>query len=136
VLAFVARAQRLRARGARETFAVCETGRLVGIAVLARDLAVPDRAEIGYWIGPSYRGRGYATAAARQLIGHAFGRMKLALVLARCPSTNCASVRILDKLGLRLVGSEPWPCRIPAADPVGRYELTHPEWRNRETLQR
>jgi RimJ/RimL family protein N-acetyltransferase len=125
VLAFVARAQRLRAREAHATFAACLGDRLVGIARLARDQVPADRAELGYWIGPPDRGRGYATAAARQLVSHGFGRMGLARVFARCQIANRASARVLVKLGFRLADLEPWQ---DPASPVRRYELTREEW--------
>jgi RimJ/RimL family protein N-acetyltransferase len=127
-LAFVERAQRLRARGARETFAVCEDDRLLGIAALARDEEAPDRAELGYWIGRAYRGRGYATAAAGRLLAHGFERLHLILVFARCFSTNRASIRVLDKLGLHFVGLEPSHNARQSAEPVRRYELTRAGW--------
>jgi RimJ/RimL family protein N-acetyltransferase len=132
VLAFVVHAQRLRARGVRETFAVCDTERLLGIAVLARDPAAPDRAEMGYWIGPPDRGHGYATAAARQLVTRGFGRMKLALVFARCASANRASTRVVEKLGFRFVGLEP-ALEHPESvgEPIRRYEMTRGEWLER-----
>jgi RimJ/RimL family protein N-acetyltransferase len=127
-LAFVERAQRLRARGMRETFAVCEAGRLLGVATLARREATPDHAELGYWIGWPYWGRGYATAAGRQLLAHGFGRMRLALVFARCFSANRASIRVLEKLGLGFVGLE---AAGDQKEPVRRYELSREEWRAR-----
>jgi ribosomal-protein-alanine N-acetyltransferase len=114
-LAFIERAQRLRARGAQATFAVCESARLLGIVLLARDGTAPDRAELGYWIAPRARGQGHATAAARQLVDHGFRRMGLSLIVARCPSDNPASRRVLEKVGFRFVELE------PAA--VRRYEL-------------
>jgi RimJ/RimL family protein N-acetyltransferase len=131
VLAFIAGAQRLRARGARETSVVVDGGVLVGLTLLARDPAAPDHAELGYWIGRPHRSRGYATAAVRQLLSHGFGRMKLALVFARCPSVNRASTRVVEKAGFRLVGLEPSVnSRVPVP-PVCRYQLTATEWRGR-----
>lgn len=133
VLAFVARAQWLHARGARETFAVFGTERLLlGIVMLGRDPAASDRAEMGYWIGPPNRGHGYATAASRQLLTHGFGRMKLALVFARCPSANPASTRVVEKLGFRFVGLEPALERPESmGEPIRRYEMTRDEWLER-----
>jgi RimJ/RimL family protein N-acetyltransferase len=125
VLAFVARAQRRRARGEGETFAVCDAERLLGIAMLARDPAAPERAELGYWIGSPDRGHGYATAAARQLLTHGFGRMQLALVFAHCPDSNRQSTRVLAKLGFRPVGVE---ASKATAGFVHRYELTSYDW--------
>ncbi|HMH49669.1 MAG TPA: GNAT family N-acetyltransferase [Candidatus Acidoferrum sp.] len=128
VLGFVARAQRLRARGERETFAVLDARRLVGLAMFGRDPSVPEHAELGYWIGPRERGLGYATAAAEHLLTQAFSRASLKLVFAHCADANQASSRVLTKLGFRLVGvaSEP----TPGDETMKRYELTRSEWRS------
>jgi RimJ/RimL family protein N-acetyltransferase len=126
VLGFVARAQRLRASGERETFAVFEADRLVGLGMVGRDPSTREQAELGYWIGPRERGLGYATAAARQLVTHAFGPMSLALVFANCADANRASARVLAKLGFRLVDIAR---ETPAAsETLNRYELTSREW--------
>jgi ribosomal-protein-serine acetyltransferase len=130
-LGFVARAQRLRARGERETFAVFDADRLVGVAMLGRDRSATGHAELGYWIGPRQRGLGYATAAGEQILTRAFGRLALALVFAHCSDTNSASVRVLAKLGFRLVGVARQP--TPADETMKRYELTGAEWRSAAT---
>jgi RimJ/RimL family protein N-acetyltransferase len=123
---FVDRAQRLRARRERETFAVLEGDRLVGLAMLGHDRSAPGHAELGYWIATRERGRGYATAAAEQAVTRAFGRLGLSVLFAHCADHNRASARVLAKIGFRLVG----PSRDPAPDDaaLGRYELTRAEW--------
>jgi RimJ/RimL family protein N-acetyltransferase len=128
VLGFVARAQRLRARRERETFAVLDGGRLVGLTMLGRDPSASGHAELGYWIGPRERGSGYATAAAQQLLIRAFNGPSLKLVFAQCSDTNHASARVLAKLGFRLASVERQI--TPATDTVKRYELTRSEWRS------
>ena len=125
VLGFVARSQHLRARGERETFAVLDADRLVGVGMLGRDPSATEHAELGYWIGPRERGLGYATAAARQLVTHAFGRWSLTLVFANCADANRASARVLVKLGFRLVGLSR---ELNADDTMKRYELTSRQW--------
>jgi RimJ/RimL family protein N-acetyltransferase len=125
VLGFLERAQRLRAHGLQETFAVFEDDRVIGLGVLARDDRVPDRAELGYWVAAPYRGRGHGTAAARGLVMHGFERMRLALVFARASVANPVSVRVLDKVGLRFVGMEPVAA---GAEAFGRYELGREDW--------
>jgi RimJ/RimL family protein N-acetyltransferase len=127
VLGFVVRAQRLRARGERETFAVLDAGRLVGLAMLGRDPSVAGHAELGYWIGPRERGLGFATAAAEQLVTRAFGRLAVTLVFAHCAEDNRPSARVLAKLGFRVVGQAREP--TPAGQSTKRYELTSSEWR-------
>lgn len=129
-LTFVDRAQRMRASGAQETFAVCETGGgFLGVAALVRDEKLPARAELGYWIGRPYWGRGYATSAARRLLAHGFERMDLDAVVARCFALNHASARVIEKLGFSFVGVEVSRTRKPPANPVRRYELTRGDWR-------
>ena len=125
VLGFVARAQRLRARGERETFAVFDADRLVGLGMLGRDPSATEHAELGYWIGPRERGLGYATAAARQLVTQAFGSISLAVVFAQCADANRASARVLVKLGFRPVEVAR---DLNAEDTMKRYELSRREW--------
>jgi ribosomal-protein-alanine N-acetyltransferase len=129
-LAFVDRAQRMRARGAHETFAVCDAGGgFLGVAALVRDEKLPARAELGYWIRRPYWGRGYATAAARRLLAHGFEHMDLDAVVARCFAINQASARVIEKLGFHFVRLEASPTPKRPAEPVRRYELTRRDWR-------
>jgi RimJ/RimL family protein N-acetyltransferase len=63
--------------------------------------------EIGYEIAPGFRGQGYATAAARQLVDRAFKTDEVAAVEARTlPCTN-ASVAVLMKAGFVCQGTVP-----------------------------
>ncbi|HET9017922.1 MAG TPA: GNAT family N-acetyltransferase [Thermomicrobiaceae bacterium] len=67
----------------------------------------PDAArtvEIGYGILPAYRRRGYATEAARGLVGWAFGRPGVARVVAECEADNVGSIRVLERLGMARAG--------------------------------
>lgn len=63
-----------------------------------------DRAEVGYWIGVPYWGRGYATEAARAVVGFAFETLHLNRVFALHFTTNPASGRVLEKLGMQHEG--------------------------------
>lgn len=56
-------------------------------------------AEIGYWIGRAYWGRGIATGAIRGATGHAFHALGLQRVFAVPFTRNGASVRALEKAG-------------------------------------
>ena len=81
-----------------------ESGELVGAVGLglARDHA---RAELGYWIGVPYWGRGYATEAARAVVTYAFGELGLNRVFAFHFTNNPASGRVLQKIGMRHEGT-------------------------------
>jgi RimJ/RimL family protein N-acetyltransferase len=54
-------------------------------------------AEIGYWIGEDFWGRGIATAAIRLLTAHAFEELELARVFAVPFTANTASCRALKR---------------------------------------
>jgi len=63
-----------------------------------------DRAEIGYWIGMPFWGNGIATEAARELMRYGFEDLKLHRIFAICYTGNDASLRILEKLGMKAEG--------------------------------
>ena len=56
-------------------------------------------AEIGYWIGRAYWGRGIMTVAVRAVTAYAFGPLDLLRVFALPFTSNAASVRVLEKAG-------------------------------------
>lgn len=65
-----------------------------------------DHAELGYWIGKPYWGKGYATEAVGALIAHAFGSDGFDYLKAGHFTDNPASARILRKLGFVAQGEE------------------------------
>jgi RimJ/RimL family protein N-acetyltransferase len=58
-------------------------------------------AEIGFMFDPRHQGKGYATEAARAMLGWAFDA-GFHRVVGRAEARNAASARVLEKLGLRL----------------------------------
>jgi len=60
--------------------------------------------EVGYSIVPAYRGQGFASEATRALIRQALARPDIRRVTAECFEDNAASLRVLEKLGMRRVG--------------------------------
>jgi [ribosomal protein S5]-alanine N-acetyltransferase len=61
--------------------------------------------EVGYSIAPEYRGRGFAFEATRALIDRAFDRPGIRRIVAACLDDNLASIKVLEKLGMRRTGS-------------------------------
>jgi RimJ/RimL family protein N-acetyltransferase len=63
------------------------------------------RAELGYWIGVPYWGKGLATEAALEMLRYGFENLKLNRIFAGVFSGNTASERILMKIGMRHEGT-------------------------------
>ncbi|HEY7683698.1 MAG TPA: GNAT family protein [Gemmatimonadales bacterium] len=62
-------------------------------------------AEIGYWLGVAFWGRGIMTAALRAVTAYAFRQhQELRRIYAVPFARNTASVRVLEKAGYRLEG--------------------------------
>jgi ribosomal-protein-alanine N-acetyltransferase len=62
-------------------------------------------AELGYWLGAAYWGRGIATEAVRLVTGWAFGAHGLLRIFAQPFAANLASRRVLEKSGYELEGT-------------------------------
>ena len=61
-------------------------------------------AEIGYWLGEPFWGRGIATRAVTALTRWGFETLELERIEARVFATNPASIRVLEKAGFELEG--------------------------------
>jgi RimJ/RimL family protein N-acetyltransferase len=64
-----------------------------------------DRRLIAYWIGREYWGRGVATAALAEFLGHERARPLHAFVVAH----NVGSIRVLEKCGFVRMGADTAP---------------------------
>lgn len=62
------------------------------------------KAEIGYWLGEKYWGRGIMTAAVKLVTSFCFRKLKLRRIYATVYPHNKASVRVLQKTGFRFEG--------------------------------
>ena len=118
-----------RTAGREYTYAVTSgaDGLLVG-AIGFRPLAA-EHENLGFWIGRSYWGRGYATAAARAVIALAFGLLDIEALTASHLERNAASGRVLEKCGMRLL-------RMEARLHRGRQEPTCVRGITREAWER
>lgn len=62
------------------------------------------RAELGYWLGVPYWGRGYATEAAQAVLHYGFNTLGLHRIYAQHVRENPASGHVLKKIGMRHEG--------------------------------
>jgi [ribosomal protein S5]-alanine N-acetyltransferase len=87
--------------GQMVTFAVTEadTQALVG-AIGLGIVEEHARAELGYWFGAPYWGRGYATEAAAEILRFGFDDLELHRIFASHFVRNPASGRVLRKVGM------------------------------------
>jgi len=78
--------------------------RLIGSCMLLTKGSTPWEAELGYALDRRYWGHGYATEAAYAILRIGFRELGLHRIVAKCRPENAASVRVLEKIGMRLEG--------------------------------
>lgn len=83
---------------------LAQTGELVGCIDLFGISKHHGRAEMGYWIGRPYWGRGICTEAARELIRFGFEELGLNRIFAQHMSINPASGRVMLNAGMKHEG--------------------------------
>jgi ribosomal-protein-alanine N-acetyltransferase len=95
------------ARGELATFAIVllENDTFIGAVSLHFDNA-HERAELGYWIGLPYWGRGYCTEAARAVVRYGFEQRTLHRISSCHFGDNTRSARVLQKLGMTEEGCQ------------------------------
>ena len=90
-------------------------GRIVGDVGLSVADGEPGVIKVGYTIDPAFQGLGYATEAIGALVEYAFETLGADLVRAHASAENAPSIRVAEKVGMRLVerfehreGDEVW----------------------------
>jgi len=90
-------------------------GRLVGDVGISPAEGEPGVIKVGYTISPDVQGRGYATEAVRALVDYALDALGAEVVRAYADAENAPSIRVAEKVGLRLIerfehqeGDETW----------------------------
>jgi RimJ/RimL family protein N-acetyltransferase len=123
-------AQEQKSEEGHINFAI-DDGDLVGVAGL-RVQREFERAEIGYWLGIPYWGRGYATEAVGAIIRYGFEELSLNRIYAGYFSRNRASGRVMEKNGMKQEGVlrqhvKKWDAFVD----VVYYGILRSEWRQR-----
>lgn len=80
-------------------------GEIAGMGGLEMTSASATAAEIGYLLAPAHWGNGMGTEAARLLVDIGFDQLKLHRVTAGADPANVASIRVLEKIGMRYEGT-------------------------------
>ncbi len=62
------------------------------------------RADLGYFLLPSFHGKGYATEAGRAVVGFSFAQAGVWKIQTGCLMENSASERVMRKLGFSREG--------------------------------
>lgn len=82
-----------------------EDGQLVGVISITGLHPVHKRAELGYWIGVPFWGKGYATEATGAIFRLGFEELGLNSIYARFFTRNPASGRVMQKMGMKYEGT-------------------------------
>jgi ribosomal-protein-alanine N-acetyltransferase len=97
--------RRMRTATPQTTFAIAVDGRAVGgVGFVLHSDVERVSAEIGYWLGEPFWGRGIATEAVVAVTDHAIRTHELTRVFAVPFAWNTASCRVLEKAGYVLEG--------------------------------
>lgn len=84
-------------------------------------------AEMGYWLGQPYWGKGFATEAAERLMRHGFTKGGIKSFTGCHFADNPQSARVLQKLGFRAKGPCTGWCEARQQDlPTVTYERRRP----------
>jgi RimJ/RimL family protein N-acetyltransferase len=78
--------------------------------------------EIGWRLHPDYWHQGLATEAAHRMAAFAFEALPIQELLAVRDPENHSSGRVMDRLGMRFRGYEPWYGTTVAAHVIARAE--------------
>ena len=121
--------QRYQARRTLYDLAIIRAAdhRLIGGCDIGLLPNTPGEASIGYGLSRAYWGRGYMTEAARALLAFGFSELKVGCISAGVDPDNKASVRVLEKSGLRYnCQGQEWIKGEPR--PVLHYAISAAAW--------
>ncbi len=104
MLAFIRRSLDQFASNSGFSAGIWEHERYAGNIALHKVDWLNRRAEIGYWLGQEFQGRGIVTEACRAVTRHALVELELNRVEIRCAAANTKSKAVPLRLGFTLEG--------------------------------
>jgi RimJ/RimL family protein N-acetyltransferase len=127
--AFTAAAEMAYDAGKEMALAICLRPSPQVIGVAGCHFLENGEREVGYWLGKSWWGHGFASEAALALVDGLFQSLRLPELSAGHQLANAASARVLAKLGFVATGVENRFCRAQNRDvPVQQMKLTRARW--------
>lgn len=97
-----------QSKGTGYNFAILRGDTLIGVCGVY--IKEGKTFEIGYWLGRSHWGQGYATEAARELVSFTFRELDADKITAVWFEDNPPSGHVLTKIGFQPVGVEKRQC--------------------------
>ena len=76
------------------------------VSIFRPQRAGAGEATLGSYLSRDYWGRGLASEASRTFIGFGFSQLDLRRIVATVEVGNAVSIRVLEKLGFAVIGSE------------------------------
>ncbi len=103
---FIERSQQAWDKGERYGFAIVlkDSDTFMGVIGIIPELQ-HFRAEVGYWIGKPFWGKGYVTEALKRVLQFGFEKLDLNRIDAAYRVDNPASGRVMEKVGMQLEGT-------------------------------
>jgi RimJ/RimL family protein N-acetyltransferase len=113
--------------GSEAVFLIEHDDRPIGMVGI--DCSTPDEAELGYWLGVEFWGRGFGTEAARGAIDFFFEELGDEHLHAGARVTNPASRKVLEKCGFQWSGVELHRFEaLGSSTPVDCFRLSRGVW--------
>jgi ribosomal-protein-alanine N-acetyltransferase len=138
-IGFLRHAQKVRRTGSGLHLAVVlkEKNEVVGMLGFEGIVRNHRRAEIGYWIGKRFWGRGIATEMVQLAVDYGFREMKLNRIQAGVFIHNPASSRVLEKCGFSHEGTlRQYARRYQKYVDMHMYSILRHEWQRLKKTSR
>ena len=108
-----------------------DSSELIGHATISRSDASGEAWSIAFMIDSNVRGRGFAAEAAHALLDLGFARLGAKRIWAGASPSNDASLRVIEKLGMRHFRSNPNAYKIGGLSIATEdFEIESSEWKN------
>ncbi len=106
---------------------IADTGRLIGMCGVEQSRRFGGL-EVGYWLGRSWWGQGYASEAASAVVDLAFRVTGTDVIYAGSRTVNPRSRQVLVKQGFELTGLDEIDTIAAGRVAIERYRLTRETW--------